>query len=184
MDLSHCCLICLVESWVFRKWLLQSSVTHLQPSGKALTHMPAWIGLVYRSKILVKIQSIDIWTSHTRMKKHVHHICCPFAILKKWEEWRSLDKTLFFFYLLPFLLLQTDKLWRREHRVIQTSQSYCQSTNKSLWQQQTTKAQQKKKQEEQRLATINILEKTSEVKKGVHSAFLIVNSISTSSWTR
>lgn len=37
-----------------------------------------------------------------------------------------------FFYLLPFLLLQTDKLWRREHRVIQTSQRYCRSTNKSL----------------------------------------------------
>lgn len=101
----------------------------------------------------------------------------------KTEGRRSLDKTLFF-YLLPFLLLQTDKLWRREHRVIQTSQCYCQSTNKSLWQQQTTEAQQKKKQEEQHLATINILEKTSEVKKGVLSAFLIVNSISTSSWTR
>ena len=41
-----------------------------------------------------------------------------------------------------------------------------------------------KKKQEQRLATINILEKTSEVKKGVHSAFLIVNSVSTSSWTR
>lgn len=84
---------------------------------------------------------------------------------KEPEGCRLLDKTLFFFYLLPFLLLQTDKLWRREHRVIQTSQHYCQSTNKSLWQQQTTEAQQKKKQEEQHLATINILEKTSEVKK-------------------
>lgn len=55
----------------------------------------------------------------------------------------------------------------------------------NLWQIQTTKAQNKKRREKkQHLATINILEKTSEVKKGVHSAFLIVNSVSTSSWTR
>lgn len=89
-----------------------------------------------------------------------------------------------FFYLLPFLLLQTDKLRHREHRVIQTSQHYCRSTNKSLTNTNNKGANKKRREKKQHLATINILEKTSEVKKGVHSAFLIVNSVSTSSWTR
>lgn len=96
---------------------------------------------------------------------------------------RSLDKTLFFLF--TAIPIASDR-----QAVAQGAQS---DSNKStllpIYKQISDNNKQerrskKKKQEEQRLATINILEKTSEVKKGVHSAFLIVNSVSTSSWTR